>query len=700
MSRRLKSISSLHLVRWSVHLAQFEELLQRQDAAKPGGLGASQFLARLPGDLVGRLQIPQQRGQRPPTQDGSSADAAVFYMIRQSPTAIVRNALRLLVPVAVGLTIYLYLYPVFNTCAFPLPPDQNVPGSAAETGRLAFSETAKLHWPLTALNANENEKANSTNQTTTPRTPSRPFAPFRLLALGDPQLEGDTSVPIDYLGVFPHAVDVFRHVTFQSTHSSLRYRVRQILHDLIDIVLEDVFDLLESVRKRIDLFGNDFYLAHIYRTLHWWTLPTHTTVLGDLVGSQWLEDPEFYRRADRFWSRVFRGAERVPDDVAAFPADEYDLTGFLGSFPPVNESDPWTRRVINVAGNHDIGYAGDINENRADRFEQAFGKVNYELRFELPLTNASVADTTFDEGKNPHSTRLVPELRVVVLNDMNLDTPAASTDHQDATYAFINSVINTAAAVEFQGHFTLILTHIPLYKPEGVCVDNPFFDFHEHDGTLKEQNQLSAPASKGFLEGILGMSGDQHAPAHGKGRRGIILNGHDHEGCDTWHYINQSSPADEEHPREWEVKRWRQATKAGIVGAENLPGVREVTVRSMMGEFGGNAGLLSVWFDEASWEWRAEYATCPLGKQYVWWLVHILDLVLIMGIALSIIAAVLSAAGVDVDGAILATVAKVCSSCTGSKQHAAANKNPEVTLTAAAAAGEEEERTRIARTPS
>jgi len=562
-----------------------------------------------------------------------------------SPTALLRHCLRVLLPLSVALTLYLYLFPVFSTCAFPLPPDQDTASAPATTGRAAFVETAKIHV----------HSAAGTEGNSTVFAPSRPLAPFRLLALGDPQLEGATSIPTDYLGVFPHLKSLFRHVTFQTDHHSLRQRVRQTLHDLVDVFLEDTFDALESLRKRIDHVGNDFYLAHIYRTVHWWTRPTHVSVLGDLVGSQWIDDNEFYRRADRFWRRVFRGAERVPDDLAAYPADEYDVTGYVGG-GPFNESTAWTHRLINVAGNHDIGYAGDINDERTDRFETAFGKVNYELRFELPLANASLADTMFDA--DPKSDRLVPELRIVVLNDMNLDTPAVSTKLQDDTYSFINSIINTAAAVEFKGHFTVILTHIPLYKPEGVCVDDPFFDFHEHDGSLKEQNQLSGAASKGFLEGILGMSGNANAAGQGRGRPGIILNGHDHEGCDTWHYINQST-ADAEH-REWEVKRWRQANSAGIVGGDQLPGVREVTVRSMMGAFGGNAGLLSVWFDEATWEWRAEYATCPLGTQHLWWLVHILDLIVVVGVLLLAVATVLSTLGFNVDKAVETSVARLC----------------------------------------
>ncbi|KAB5549468.1 hypothetical protein GE09DRAFT_1174391 [Coniochaeta sp. 2T2.1] len=546
-------------------------------------------------------------------------------MTRLSPASALRNGsrlLRVLVPLSVALTVYLYLFPIFGRCAFPLPqPD----GAGLQSNQVAFRETAKLHW-------------------SSPDAASRRgFAPFRLLALGDPQLEGDSSIPNAGRESFPHLTSAFRHLTFGSSHYSLRERIRQTLHDTVDFYFEDIPNTLESIRKRIDLFGNDYYLAHIYRTVHWWTRPTHTTVLGDLVGSQWLDGEEFGRRSNRFWTRAFHGAERVPDEVAQLPGEDYDLAGLLGGFGDNETSEAWTRRLINVAGNHDIGYAGDINDERFERFERVFGKANYELRFELPIANETLQATLYDEATNQESDRLIPEIRLVVLNDMNLDTPALSTAIQDATYGFINSVINTATAVEFKGHFTIVLTHIPLYKPEGICVDSPFFDFHEHDGSLKEQNLLSADASRGFLEGIYGMSGDVNAPAGGRGRPGVILNGHDHEGCDTWHYINQSVASGDD--RQWEVRRYREAKEAGLLGAENMPGLREVTVRSMMGGFGGNTGLLSAWFDEEKWEWRFEYATCPLGTQHMWWLVHILDLITVLLVVAVGILAVASAVG-------------------------------------------------------
>ncbi|KAG5999810.1 hypothetical protein E4U21_006291 [Claviceps maximensis] len=539
-----------------------------------------------------------------------------------------RNGFGLMVPVAVACSIYLYLYPFFGRCAFPLPTrDVNE----------AFELTKRLHWPF----KEEHSRPEF--------LPTRQ-APFRLLALGDPQLEGDTSIPIAYLGIFPHVKTIFRRLTFRIGHDSLRDRVRMILHDIIDIFFEDIPFIFESIRKRFDLFGNDFYLAHIYRTLHWWTQPTHVSVLGDLLGSQWIEDDEFERRGRRFWNRTFLGGERVPDHVAMWPDFQYNLSGLLDGS---EEEKVWTRRIMNVAGNHDIGYAGDLTPQRMERFERVFGKANYELRFELPVTDPEANATMQHDETNPDSLRLSPELRIVVLNDMNLDTPAKDQGLQNATYHFINAVIGSACAVEYKGQFTLILTHIPLYKPAGICVDAPFFDFHgpQDGGGVKEQYLLSADASRGLLEGIFGVSRDPHASGQGLGRPGLVLNGHDHEGCDTYHFVNQTngtSPGE----RSWETRRWKDVKLSDLPSKEKHPGRREITVRSMMGDFGGNAGLLSMWFNHETWEWEHEYVDCPLGRQHFWWMTHFLILTIVITGFLYVAVVCLEAQGLDVDAAL------------------------------------------------
>jgi hypothetical protein len=62
-------------------------------------------------------------------------------------------------------------------------------------------------------------------------------------------------------------------------------------------------------------------------------------------------------------------------------------------------------------------------------------------------------------------------------------------------------------------------------------------------------------------------------------------------------------------------------------GSAEETGIREVTLRSMMGSYGGNSGLFSAWFDEASEEWRYRIQMCEFGVQHWWWAVHVLDVV-------------------------------------------------------------------------
>ena len=274
--------------------------------------------------------------------------------------------------------------------------------------------------------------------------------------------------------------------------------------------------ILQGYRKKLDLWGTDWYLAHIYRQAKWWASPTHTVVLGDLLGSQWIGDGEFESRAERFWSRVFGTAERVPDNVTA---KEHELE-VLG----VNARD-WRRRVIAVAGNHDVGYAGDLSEARIERFERAFGRVNWELSFRLPNATLDPKNTLagqkvpdFYDGPAPQ-----PELRLVVLNSMNLDEPAQSPALREQSLKFMQETLCNPDRRHSEHSATVLLTHIPLHKPTGICVDGPFFSYFSNGG-VREQNHLSEDLSKRLVECLQNTQSS------------IVLNGHDHEGCDSFHY--------------------------------------------------------------------------------------------------------------------------------------------------------------------
>ena len=458
-------------------------------------------------------------------------------------------------------TCYLYLYPLLKGCSFPSPPVQQ---DAQTSDSYIASQVS----------------------------------PFRLLVLGDPQLEGDSSLQQTTNGSFPSLKDVWSDIKTGSTRDE---RSDILLAHWREFIYTDVPRLFQSYRKQLDLFGNDYYLAHIYRSLHWSMHPTHVAVLGDLIGSQWVTDDEFERRGMRYWKRVFDGGSRVEDDLTDKVRTEI-----------IGQDERWTNRIINVAGNHDIGYAGDITSDRLRRFERVFGKANWEMKFSLPFP--------VEQGQE------VPELRLVVLNSLNLDPPALDSGIQANTYKFINDIISSSRPVEDKSSSTILLTHLPLHKEAGLCVDEPYFSYHEeqYGAGLKEQNHLSYDASKNILEGIYGMSGDPEAPGNGFGRRGIILTGHDHEGCDVYHHL----PLSEDFAsRAWAAANWN-VTSFSRHGA--IPGIREITVRSMMGDFGGNAGLLSAWFDPKVREWKFQYSTCALGSQHIWWAVHILDIIAVV----------------------------------------------------------------------
>jgi hypothetical protein len=382
---------------------------------------------------------------------------------------------------------------------------------------------------------------------------------------------------------------------------------------------EDLPKVIKTYRKRLDLWGNDLYLAHIYRTVSWYTDPTHVVVLGDLLGSQWIDDGEFQRRSHRFWNTVFKHSHRVPNSIT----DQVLDAEILG------HDKSWKNRIITVAGNHDIGYAGDVDAHRIERFEDMFGRVNWEVSFALNNTSPSLSQMPMDLDPTP-----APKLRLVILNSMNLDEPASDASLHEASCNFLHERLYREPSSKETG--TILLTHIPLYKESGICTDMPFFDYfpeHFFNGGIKEQNQLSVGKSALILDGIVGSE---------QTRSGIILNGHDHAGCDVHHSrerlsvgearSSRAEPEEEEEKEkekntQWETRRYQDA--AAQIKDTAFTGIREVTVRSMMGDFGGNAGLLSAWWDRETNEWKFDYTHCMAGVQHYWWAIHVLDYVVL-----------------------------------------------------------------------
>lgn len=299
-------------------------------------------------------------------------------------------------------------------------------------------------------------------------------------------------------------------------------------------------------------------------------------------------------------------------------------------------------RFMNITGNHDIGYAGELNEDRLGRWEASFGNASHVYHLQIPN---------------------LPTLRIILYNTLNLDSPATDQTLQQHTYNFLHSLLPPDADAPIPQ--SILLTHLPLYRT--VCSDMPRFEYwglnitnEEGNVTgyyrpIKHQNHLSRWASDWILENVFGDEDE-----------GVILGGHDHTGCDVLHRKvelhpdsdsdrpvphdelrrrhpqedEQSSPEEEDsgddagydtddegdggpriepaleenfnhpyirpdnltsEPEEWEIAQWeaheRNNQTGGIWRAERFQrgksGIREITVRSMMGDFQGNVGLLT-----------------------------------------------------------------------------------------------------------
>lgn len=302
------------------------------------------------------------------------------------------------------------------------------------------------------------------------------------------------------------------------------------------------------LRTRLDIFGNDHYLGHIFNVLSKRLAPTHVAVMGDLLSSQWINNVEFYRRTERYKNRIFKDWQNEHPEF------------------------------VNVSGNHDIGYGGEMTAERVIRFEDIFGKVNY---YKI-----------YNEGQSN-------SWRLVVLNSLALDGPFIVQDYHDDTIKFLKQM----EEMEFKGS-TVLLTHVPLYKVPGLCRDGTYFSYYD-SGHIRAQNHLSPESSTLVLNSLF---------TGGNIKGGVIMTGHDHEGCQSAYELKDS---------QWIPKPWTRHV------FENSTGVAEITVRSMMGEYGGNAGLLTGNFDRHQGIWEFEFNLCPFAVQHVWWTTKVFSIITI-----------------------------------------------------------------------
>lgn len=366
-------------------------------------------------------------------------------------------------------------------------------------------------------------------------------------------------------------------------------------------------------QTRLDIFGNDYFLGHIYTTMMKRLKPTHVAVMGDLFSSQWILDSEFYNRTKRYMGRLFqrnltkleeiRKENHDEDGLYKIDwhkwADEFSVLknadAFEFGFSDVHSWDPENEDFlfVNLTGNHDVGYSGDATYQHMARFNQIFGKDNYWIEYDSDTDKA---------------------WRIVVLNDLLLEGPALQPEFLEYTWRFLERLSER----NFTGS-TVLLTHIPFYKKEGLCVDGPQFRYYPPDherepykrNLLRSQNHISEEVSNIVLNMIFNNN-----------KPGVILTGHDHEGCETI------------YNRFDDTNKW-EATHIPLQEADHH--ILEITVRSMMGEFFGNTGLLTGHFDETANHWEWSYTLCPFTLQHAWWSAKVSILITILAWSLFLV---------------------------------------------------------------
>ncbi|EGG20295.1 hypothetical protein DFA_07418 [Cavenderia fasciculata] len=318
---------------------------------------------------------------------------------------------------------------------------------------------------------------------------------------------------------------------------------------------------------RYNVWFNDNYFRHIVSNIDYYLAPSHVVVLGDLFSSQNLGDNEFNKRVGRY-SSIFE------------PLRNHHTV------------------LINVTGNHDIGYGNEASKRKITRFENAFGRVN---------------DKWFIGGHI-----------FAVFNSMVLDDTPIDTQVKDETWQFLRDL---AEERKSSGIPIVLATHIPLFKnyTQHDLVSNPTeqqqptinntttdesqpinnemkesssslkitstkntkptivdhsnmkdsipFHFnamciepyivHRSGDHIKEQTMLSQETTQFIL--------DELQPE-------FIVNGHDHDGC---------------------IYRHNNKTV-------------EYTIRSMMGGFGGYSALFEIHpNDEQATSFSYSYKICP-----------------------------------------------------------------------------------------
>ncbi|KAJ1800785.1 hypothetical protein LPJ59_000823 [Coemansia sp. RSA 2399] len=319
---------------------------------------------------------------------------------------------------------------------------------------------------------------------------------------------------------------------------------------------------------RLDILVNDYYLHHVYGSTIAAFKPNYVVTMGDIFSSQWVRRDEYYKRIERFkWI-----SQRIDSQNTTMRSNHVYLY---------------------MAGNHDIGYGDETRSYHINRFVNNFGPLNRKW--------------TVDIDGRLH--------RMAILNAMNLDK-TRTRQYRVEAWDFVHGL--AADSAKHPDIPLILFLHIPLHKPDGICVANA--KTVDRDGFVRYQDYLS-PTTSAYLLHCL-------SPV-------LVFNGHDHNGCvavhstdvtasipvvlgDSGKMLRSSSDMcdltledlDMYRPELDEFALQTISSTAEGPAVDNstaLPTI-EITVRSSMGAYHGTTGV----FDVSSIHQRQDTVTTSL----------------------------------------------------------------------------------------
>eukprot|EP01080_Neovahlkampfia_damariscottae_P010595 gene10595-3113_t len=197
---------------------------------------------------------------------------------------------------------------------------------------------------------------------------------------------------------------------------------------------------------------NDFYYRFLSINIQKYLKPNYVFVIGDIFSHHQIPQDDFLPRIERF---------------------NYIFNQTISKF-----------KMVQLSGNHDVGYGIEQHQYFFERFKHYFGPLYQKIEFKNNI--------------------------IAVIDSMVLDGSAIQ-QYQEDSWNFLKLL---ATEANDRKKKLFLFTHVPLYKPKGNCVDDP--TCLKKNGFVYQQNMLSKETSTFILEKI---------------KPNLIISGHDHEGC-------------------------------------------------------------------------------------------------------------------------------------------------------------------------